>query len=292
MTVRVRPFWASAVLALLVASPAAALTAFNDLVVFGDSLMDAGNILVLTGGAVPSAASGYYDGRFSNGPVAADVLNQAVEGTLSSPSLLGGDNYAYGGARAIADADSIPDLASQVSSYLADTGGTVDSHTLYLFNIGGNDVRDIVLGADAATRIAAAVSAVVSQVSVLSSLGAQHFLVAGVGDVGATPETIALGPAAQLVGRLASEDMSDALFAALPASVAKVDVIALFDAASADPSGVRAAGRDQPDERLSRLGISGSERPADLHRLRVLRHDPPDHAGLRASRRCVHRGGA
>jgi len=79
-------------------------------VVFGDSLMDAGYICAVTSGATPSAASGDYSGRFSNGPVPSDVLDQAVEGTLSSPSLLG-----------------------------------------------GNDVRDILLGADAATRIAGVV---------------------------------------------------------------------------------------------------------------------------------------
>ena len=228
--------WASAVLALLVASPAAALTAFNNLVVFGDSLMDAGNIAVATGGATPNPAAGYYAGRFSNGPVGSDVLNQAVEGTLSVASLTGGDNYAFGGARAIADADSVPDLAAQVSMYLANTGGTVDPNTLYLINVGGNDVRDILFGAPAAARIAAVATAIATQVNTLSALGAQHFLVAGVGNVGGIPEVIAFGPAAQTAGRNASVAMSNAIFAALPASVAKVDVIALFDAVLANPS--------------------------------------------------------
>ena len=236
MILRTRVLWASAILALLVASPAAALTAFDNLIVFGDSLMDAGNILVATSGATPSAASGYYAGRFSNGPVASDVLNQAVEGTLSSPSLLGGDNYAWGGARAVTDADGIPDLGAQVSAYLAHTGGTVDANTLYLINIGGNDVRDILFGAPAAARITAVVTSIVTQVNTLTALGAQHFLVAGVGNVGGIPETIAAGPAAQAAGLAVSTSMSNAIFAALPAGVATVDVIGLFNAVLANPT--------------------------------------------------------
>jgi phospholipase/lecithinase/hemolysin len=235
VNLRIRDLCVGALLGL-VASPAAALTTFNNLVVFGDSLMDAGNISVTTGGTTPNPASGYYNGRFSNGPVASDVLNQAIEGSFSSPSLLGGDNYAYGGARGATNGDSTPDLTAQVSAYLAHTGGTADAHTLYLINFGRNDVRDVLLGADQATRIAAVVSAITTQISVLSSLGAQNFLVAGVRDAGAIPETIAMGPAFQVAGRNASVAMSNAIFAALPAGVATVDVIGLFDAVTANPA--------------------------------------------------------
>jgi phospholipase/lecithinase/hemolysin len=235
VNLRILELCVGALLALPVASPVAAAT-FNNLVVFGDSLMDAGNISVTTGSTTPSPASGYYNGRFSNGPVASDFLNQAIEGSLSSPSLLGGDNYAFGGARGATNGDSIPDLTAQVSAYLARTGGTADPNTLYLINVGRNDVRDILLGANEATTIAAVVSAVTTQISVLSSLGAQHFLVAGVRDAGAIPETIAMGPAFQVAGRNASVAMSNAIFAALPAGVAKVDVIALFDAVTANPA--------------------------------------------------------
>jgi len=231
----IREFCVAVLLALLLGSPAAALP-FDNLVIFGDSLMDAGNVSVTTGGTTPSPASGYYNGRFTNGPAASDVLNQAIEGSLSTPSLLGGDNYAFGGARGATNGDSIPDLPAQVAAYLDDTGGSADPDTLYLINFGRNDVRDILLGADQATRIAAVVSAITTQISVLSSLGAQHFLVAGVRDAGALPETIAMGPAFQVAGRNASVAMSDAIFAALPAGVATVDVIGLFDAVFANPA--------------------------------------------------------
>ena len=110
-----RVLGAGAALALLVASAADALP-FNNLIVFGDSLVDGGNVSIITGGTTPNPAQGYYAGRFSNGPVASDILNQAIEGTNSTASLAGGDNYAYGGARARNDGLSVPDVAAQVSS--------------------------------------------------------------------------------------------------------------------------------------------------------------------------------
>jgi phospholipase/lecithinase/hemolysin len=220
---------------VFVASSAAALP-YSNLIVFGDSLVDAGNISIATGGATPNPAQGYFDGRFSNGPVASDVLNQAVEGTLSAPSLGGGDNYAFGGARVINNGDGTPDLAAQVTSYLVHAGGVADPNALYLINDGGNDVFDILLGANQTTRINAVVATILAQLSALQSAGALHFLVAGIGDVGAVPQSIAAGPAVQAFGRAVSVAMSNAIFAALPAGVFTVDVIALGDAVAANPA--------------------------------------------------------
>ena len=50
---------------LLPALPASA-TPYSDIVVFGDSLVDAGNISLVSPGT-PPAGLGYYNGRFSNG---------------------------------------------------------------------------------------------------------------------------------------------------------------------------------------------------------------------------------
>jgi phospholipase/lecithinase/hemolysin len=233
---RIRVLGACAALALLVASPAlAAMSDYNNLIVFGDSLVDGGNVSVFTGGTTPNPAQGYWNGRFANGPVASDYLNLAVEGAFSSPSLLGGDNYSWGGARARDDSAGVPDVAAQVSSYLAAVGGLADPNSLYLINAGGNDVFDILNGAPSSATITAAVTAIVTQVSVLQAAGAQHFLVAGVGNVGATPGAILAGPAAEAAGLAASQALTNALFAALPSGVATLDVIALFNAVNANP---------------------------------------------------------
>ncbi len=68
---------------------------YDNLYVFGDSYCDVGNIFAATSGAEPAAP--YYQGRFSNGPIWLDH----VAGFLGVPmkaSLLGGTDYAFGGA--------------------------------------------------------------------------------------------------------------------------------------------------------------------------------------------------
>ncbi len=230
----------SALLIALLASPAAALS-FSNLYVFGDSIVDQGNTQALVtggGGADPAPSSlGYFDGRFTNGINPADVLNFAIEGTNSVGSLSGGDNYAYGGARARTDGDGIPDLAFQVGEFLTDVGGVADSNALYTINVGGNDIRDILLNnldATAVTQAAAAELAL--QVSALSAAGAQHILVVGVPDVGAVPEVQALGAGAVFVARLFSEQINTEYQNALPGSVTYYDTIGFQDALTLDPT--------------------------------------------------------
>ncbi len=83
----------------IAAASAMCLTAqaapFDNLYVFGDSLLDSGNSHLLTGGAYP--ASPPYAGVFTNGPVASQVLANQL-GLPLVPSVLGGNNYATSGA--------------------------------------------------------------------------------------------------------------------------------------------------------------------------------------------------
>ena len=85
------------------ASQTASALPFTNMVVFGDSLSDTGNILISTGGAIPTAP--YFNGRFSNGPVWIDTLTAGLglpAGAVAS--FAGGNNYAFGGARTGTDA--------------------------------------------------------------------------------------------------------------------------------------------------------------------------------------------
>ena len=63
---------------LVLASPSAfsKKTSYSEVYLFGDSLMDQGNVSRLTGGRVPGAD--YYLGRFSNGPVMTDRLSELL----------------------------------------------------------------------------------------------------------------------------------------------------------------------------------------------------------------------
>jgi phospholipase/lecithinase/hemolysin len=66
--------------------------AYSQIVAFGDSLSDNGNMFALTEGTVYETPSPpYYEGRFSNGPVWVDYLAQDLGIDLV--------NMAYGGAR-------------------------------------------------------------------------------------------------------------------------------------------------------------------------------------------------
>src|SRR6478672_780719 len=69
---------------------------YTGLIVFGDSLSDTGNDAIATRGAIPGPP--YAQGRFSNGPNYVDELAQNL-GLSSTPSLAGGTNSAFGGAR-------------------------------------------------------------------------------------------------------------------------------------------------------------------------------------------------
>ena len=155
---------------------------------------------------------------------------------MNRASLLGGDNYSWGGARARADG-SVPGLASQVTDYLF-SAGAADGNALYLFNVGGNDVRDILIdGLDANTVINDAVVAIATQVSVLQGSGAQHILFVGVGDVGAIPELVPFGPAAQAAATQLSLAINGAIEGAIsPLGAQFFDTIDLFNDILANPA--------------------------------------------------------
>ena len=132
----------TAIATLAIATPAAAerdTPLYTSLTVFGDSLVDAGNINILTGGLGANAAQGYFMGRFTNGYDYTDLLSIALFGEPTTPSLRpGGRNFAYGGARA-SSTSGVPDLAEQLVLYAA-SGQAVDPNGLYVLNFGGNDI--------------------------------------------------------------------------------------------------------------------------------------------------------
>lgn len=175
-----------------IAAPAAALTP-TTFYVFGDSFTDAGNIAAATGNTIPDPAQGYWRGRFADGPTWVDRLSYAQYGTATRPSLRGGNNFSFGGARAAQDdiidpgppVVAIPGLNTQLGLYNLQVG-SVDPNALYIINFGNNDVNAI-QGSDAdreglsvADYQTAYVSNMVNAVAGLSALGAQNILILGV----------------------------------------------------------------------------------------------------------------
>lgn len=165
------------------AAPAAALNMY----VFGDSLVDAGNVFVSTFGTTPSPAQGYVDGRFTNGYNYVDYLNRRLNGGNTVASLLGGQNYAFGGARATGPdfgGFPVPGLPQQLGSYFASTGGVADGNGLYIINFGGNDLFGIGTGDTGGLSsndfISLLIGNTVNAVQTLSAAGAGKILVTGI----------------------------------------------------------------------------------------------------------------
>lgn len=176
-----------AVILAALALPAAAQSVpprYTSLTVFGDSLVDAGNIRSLGLGANP--AQGYFQGRFTNGYDYTDLLSIQLYGAPTTASRLGGTNFAFGGARATTTS-AVPDLVEQLnlySGYLAG-GRAVDPNGLYVLNFGGNDIFAAQAPgapsgyASDSAFLQSAASIYASGIQTLSNLGARNFLITG-----------------------------------------------------------------------------------------------------------------
>ena len=91
----VRKLACAAIGAIGLASLTAQAGPYDNLYVFGDSLLDSGNSYLLTSGVYP--VSPPYAGVFSNGPVASQVLASRL-GLPLLPSVQGGNNFATNGS--------------------------------------------------------------------------------------------------------------------------------------------------------------------------------------------------
>jgi phospholipase/lecithinase/hemolysin len=160
---------------LAISGPAAAQLPFDELIVFGDSHSDVGNVNVLTGGVV--AGPPYFEGRFSNGPIWVDRLAERLDLPALVPSLTNGNNYAFGGAEAGSGFTSnaclpiggtrtcAPNIGQQIESFLAD-GGLPDETDLIVVQGGGNNNS----AHFAAVQMA-------EHVATLAAAGGEYFLV-------------------------------------------------------------------------------------------------------------------
>lgn len=213
---------------------------FDALYVLGDSLSDQGNLFGATtlalppGNALPSADH-YFSGRFSNGPVYTDLLARRL-GLALTPSLTGGNNFAYGGARtAYNTVDRVPlggpfpnpifpwSLNAEVAAFSA--RGVRDPNALYIVFSGSNDIGDIVAaGMSAATVIPSAVNGILGAVDAFRLAGARTVLVPNIPDLGLTPAFRFLGAPATNPASLVSGLFNQALQRALDAYDALYDL--------------------------------------------------------------------
>lgn len=177
---------------LLASAPASAVvapppSAFTGLVALGDSLSDMGRVFAASGGTFPAAP--YFQGRFSNGPVAIEYVASGLGLTLPGQFL----NLAVGGAKTGLDGNA--GLGTGMLSQLAGLqaalpGGQADPGALYFVWGGANDLRGGVSMAETIGNLG-------NIVSTLHTMGARKFLLPNLPDLGLTPEAREAGGSAQ-----------------------------------------------------------------------------------------------
>ena len=217
---RMRAFATLAVAALaLTPSPA---NAFDELVVFGDSLSDTGNA-----------------GRFSNGPVWVEGVANGL-GLSVRPSELGGTNYAIGGAR-LDPASGPTSLPAQMQRHLE--GNRLSRKRLYIVYGGGNDLIAAALGTAGEQLVDRAVEALRGMLFRLAERGATDVLVPNLPDVGMTPAARLAGQteidrAARLTRRFneALEAVLRELETTTSVRLYRLDVAAMAERARIDPA--------------------------------------------------------
>lgn len=230
---------------------------YSDLVFFGDSLSDTGNVLSLSTAFAPPPFPSFpaAPGRFSNGPVWAEYLAQGLgfAGNAAPSNLFfagpaagvipigapGGQNFSFGGARTDlgGSAGATTGLTGQLiawngSVFSPATGLTraANPGALYVVLAGANDLRDArtanpgaTPGDDVARKAAALATAqnISDAIGLLAQAGARHFLVSSLPDLGLTPEAATLGNEA------ASTDVTLQFNAALAAGMVALDSLFL-----------------------------------------------------------------
>ncbi|MGN6237174.1 autotransporter outer membrane beta-barrel domain-containing protein [Dyella sp.] len=186
---------AGAIVAGLLASQAASATDFSQVVVFGDSLSDAGNI------SLASAPQIQPPLRFTTNPgkTAAELVADGLGHPITA-SLAGGTDFAWGGAGLVNNVAAVPTLPQQLGMYLTATGGQADPNALYQVWGGANDIFYLTgTSTDSTVLAAGTANAAITEVGMLGQLkaaGANYVVVYNLPDLGKTPSAAAQGAAA------------------------------------------------------------------------------------------------
>ena len=215
---------------------------YSSFVVAGDSLSDPGNVYRLTSetpGLDPTPPSPpYFAGRFSNGPVWADLIG--ADFAAASKAVL---NVAFGGARVETDTSTpvaflIPDLDQQIA-LIAAQRNALGPRPLGAVFMGGNDLLGLLDEDDVEDRAREIAGDLVDRLGLLADLQIRDLVTFTQVDLGRTPRTIASGTAA--IATQVSATFNDALRTALGefdrpgVQIDLVEIDLLYDDLFADP---------------------------------------------------------
>lgn len=188
---------AGAIAATLLVSTAASAAQFSKVVIIGDSLSDGGNLSLALAPQIQPPL------RFTTNPgeTAAELVADGL-GLPVTPSLMGGTDYAFGGAGLVNNsaAGPIPTLPQQLQMYLAANGGVADPHALYQVWGGANDIfYQTAVSTDPNVLAAGTLAAAQTELGLLGQLqaaGGKYVVVYNLPDIGKTPAGLAGGAAA------------------------------------------------------------------------------------------------
>jgi outer membrane lipase/esterase len=189
-------YLAGAITAALLFSASVSATDFSNVIVFGDSLSDGGNISLATAPGIQPPL------RFTTNPGTTAAENVAAGlGFTLAPSVAGGTDFAWGGAGFVNNVAAVPTIPQQLQMYLGANGGKADSRALYQVWGGANDIFYLSGTLTDPNAIAAgAVNAAQTELGLLGGLqaaGARYVVVYNLPDLGKTPSAAAGGAAAQ-----------------------------------------------------------------------------------------------
>ncbi len=262
-------FAASMFLMVGVLGQAIASPMFSEVVVFGDSLSDGGNVLLTTTSSSdhqpdPPPSLGYFNGRATNGPNWVDRVAELLGLSAPTASLAGGTNYAFAGAKTGVGTNTrfpsptfppnppleVSRVGNQIQSFLSDRGAFSSDQLVTLW-AGANDLRDVTGPGD----ILGIVNNLEAHIRELDQHGAKTVLVpnqpnAGLApffDLPGTPDpgNITAGVVffnTQLDQRLSILDIDPTL----GINIIRLDVFALLEEVVADPDSFGFTNIDDP----------------------------------------------
>lgn len=155
----------------------------KNMVVFGDSLSDNGNLYEFMDKHVPISPP-YFKGRFTNGPVWIELLTKAYFPTDGETRLL---DYAFGGAGISEEAEeeALFTLKHEIDVYLLTHNDTADPQSLFVIWIGANNY--LVVPEDNEKALNVVIKGIDDAIKRLIKKGAKNFLILNLPDLGKTP---------------------------------------------------------------------------------------------------------
>lgn len=181
-----------------------AASSMHNIVIFGDSLSDNGNLYKIMNYQMPQSPP-YYKGRFSNGPVWVEMLAASYFPNDPDTHLL---DYAIGASGVSEEDDEdgkesvLLTLKKQLKTYLADHDDKANPDDLYIVWIGSNNYLG--LPDDLEKSLIDVNAGIEHGIQLLVSKGAKHILVFNIPNLGRTPAATFLDRV-DVMGYLAKE---------------------------------------------------------------------------------------